>query len=183
MSPGRSGISAFNWRVAHQNADLVLVLRPKYWRRGRQLREIIGLRAGYRQTGRARVSVQRMSISKGVAAALIADGQLPDFAFGFLLANYISQWAFDDRLSRTSRTPGRPLRGLLRAGRADLDDVAQRETRLRGPVRAADGPYDQPHSRLGQPLLWSRGFTLDDIPRMGAVWSSGATQAQPAVRK
>ena len=60
------------------------------------------------------------------------------------------QWAFDDRLVGPLGRR-RPLFGPLRAGRARLDDVAQRENRPRGPVRAADGPYDQPHPRLEEP--------------------------------
>src|SRR5262245_25893676 len=39
-------------------------------------------------------------------AAAIEVGQPPDFAFGFLLLNYIGQWAFNDRLVDVSDAIG-----------------------------------------------------------------------------
>ena len=74
------------------------------------------VRAGDRQAGRARLSSRQSELPDEIEAALEA-GQPPDFAFGFALPDYISEWAFDDRLVDLTDTVG-PLLGPVRSGRA-----------------------------------------------------------------
>ena len=64
--------------------------------------------------------------------------------------NYIAQWAFDDRLVDLSDAVGH-FADLFDPDVLDWVTLAQRKHRPRGPVRAADGPYDQPRPRLEEP--------------------------------
>ena len=84
-----------------------------------------------------------------IAAALEA-GQPPDFAFGFCIADYISQWAFDDRLVDLTDTVGH-FSDLFDPDALAWRVRAQPEDRAEGAVRAADGPHDQPPPRLEEP--------------------------------
>ena len=83
-------------------------------------------------------------------------------------------------LRRSARGPlrrRRPLFGPVRSGRARLGTVAQREHRAKGPVRAADGPYDLPRPRLEEPP-GARGLHLSRTFRRSGRRSgpSGATR-------
>ena len=95
-------------------------------------------------------SIQQSEHAEQAIAAALEAGQPPDFAFGLLFSSYIGQWAFDDRLVDLSDAIGH-FSDLFDPDVLELGDVAQRQHRPKGPVRAADGPYDQPRPRLEEP--------------------------------
>ena len=72
----------------------------------------------------------------------------------------------------------RPLFGPVRSGRARRATLAQRKNRAKGPVRAADGPHDQPPPRLEEPA-GARGLHRSTTSRRSGRRSgrSGATRS------
>ena len=79
-------------------ADLVVWWEKGYYaQEDEAVREIIA--AFEQETGKQveLVHHRRSELPDKIVAALEA-GQPPDFAFGFLLQDYIGQWAVDDRL-------------------------------------------------------------------------------------
>ena len=163
-------------------ADLVVWWdEGRYAEEGEAVREIIA--AFEQDTGKQVELVFHTEDEhpKALAAAL-ADGQPPDFAFGFLLTNYISQWAFDDRLADLSDAGGHF---------ADFfePDVLAWMT-WRNARTGQEALYGLPmgrttnHIHVWKSLLEQAGFTLEDIPKeWDAFWSFWCDQVQPAVRK
>ena len=94
-------------------------------------------------------SIRRTELPDKIVAALEA-GQPPDFAFGMLLTDYIAAVGLRGSARRPLRR-GRPLRGPVRSGRARLRSRCSTRRPGRGPLRAADGPRDQPRPRLEEP--------------------------------
>src|SRR5688572_11557415 len=79
-------------------ADLVV-----WWDEGRYAEENEAVReiiAAFEQEARKQVElvVQPELEHPEALTASLETGQPPNFAFGFLLTNYIGQWAFEDRL-------------------------------------------------------------------------------------
>ena len=115
-------------------------------------------------------------------AAALAVRQPPDFAFGYLLINYMGQWAVDDRLV-----------DLADAGGHFLDlfepDVLAFMT-WRNASTGQKALYGLPmgrtttHLHVWKSLLERAGFTLADIPKeWAAFWSFWCEEVQPAVRE
>ena len=68
-----------------------------------------------------------------------------------ILRNMIARWAFEDRLVDLSDAIGH-FSDLFDPNALDSVTLAQRQDRPKGPVRAADGPHDQPPPRLEEPF-------------------------------
>jgi multiple sugar transport system substrate-binding protein len=165
-----------------QAADLVIWWdEPYYAEEGEGLQEIIA--AFEHETGK-QVELVLHPLDKhpeDIVAAL-KGGQPPDFAFGFLLLNYLGQWAFDDRLVDLSDAIGHF---------SDLfdPDVLGAATWL----NASTGQralYALPmgrtttHVHVWKSLLERAGFTLADIPKeWDAFWTFWCDEVQPAVRR
>ena len=114
--------------------------------------------------------------------AAFAAGEPPDFAFGMWIADYIGQWAFDDRL-------------------VDLSDAVGSFTNLFDPdvlswallFNASTGQkalYGLPvgrssyHVHVWKSLLERAGLSLADVPKdWNAFWSFWCDEVQPAVRR
>jgi multiple sugar transport system substrate-binding protein len=117
---------------------------------------------------------------EAIVAALEA-GEPPDFGFGYLLINYISQWALDDRLMDLADASGHFL---------DLfePDVLAFMT-WRNATTGQKALYGLPmgrtttHVHVWKSLLERAGFTLADIPKEWAAFCSfWCDEVQPAVR-
>ena len=114
--------------------------------------------------------------------AAVEAGQPPDFAFGTRIANYISKWAFDNRLVDLTDTVGH-FSDLF-----DPDAVAgwvllNQKTGQRALYALPMGRTTN-HVHLWKSLLEQAGFTLDDIPKeWDAFWAFWCDQVQPAVRR
>jgi multiple sugar transport system substrate-binding protein len=109
-------------------------------------------------------------------------GRPPDFAFGFLLGNYIARWSFEDRLVDLADTVGH-FSDLF-----DPDVLAWMTWRnARTGQKALYGlPMGRTttHVHVWKSLLARAGFTLEDIPKQWeAFWSFWCDRVQPAVRK
>jgi multiple sugar transport system substrate-binding protein len=109
-------------------------------------------------------------------------GQPPDFAFGTRIVNYISKWAFDNRLVDLTDTVGHF---------SDLFDpdalagwvVLNQKTGQRALYALPMGRTTN-HVHLWKSLLEQAGFALGDIPKeWDAFWSFWCDQVQPAVRR
>ena len=163
-------------------ADLVVWWdEGRYAEEGEAVREIIA--AFEQDTGKQVELVFHTEDEhpKALAAAL-ADGHPPDFAFGFLLTNYISQWAFDDRLADLSDAGGHF------ADFFEPDVLAS--MMWRNARTGQEALYGLPmgrttnHIHVWKSLLEQAGFTLEDIPKeWDAFWSFWCDEVQPAVRK
>ena len=91
-----------------------------------------------------------MSIQAKVVAALEA-GQPPDFLFGADEHGlFRRQWAYEDRLVDLSDAIGRS-RDLFDPDALAFATLLDANTGQTRPVRAADGPLDQPRPRLEEP--------------------------------
>jgi multiple sugar transport system substrate-binding protein len=115
-------------------------------------------------------------------AAALGAGKPPDYAFGFLLVNYLGQWAVEDRLVDLSEAIGHF---------ADLfePDVLASMT-WRNASTGQKALYGLPmgrtttHLHVWKSLLERAGFTLADIPKeWAAFWSFWCEEVQPAVRE
>jgi multiple sugar transport system substrate-binding protein len=118
---------------------------------------------------------------QAIAAALEA-GQPPDFAFSSQLEDYISQWAFEDRLADLYEVV-RPFSNLF-----DPDALAF--ATWRKVESGQEALYGLPvgreinHVHVWTSLLKEAGFTVVDIPReWETFWSFWCDRVQPAVRK
>ena len=114
--------------------------------------------------------------------AALQAGQPPDFAFSFRTGDYISQWAFDDRLVDLTDAVGH-FSDLF-----DPDALAwwvrlNQKTGQRALYALPVGRTTN-HLHVWKSLLEQAGFTLEDIPReWKAFWSFWCDQVQPAVRR
>jgi multiple sugar transport system substrate-binding protein len=118
---------------------------------------------------------------EAIVAALGA-GEPPDFAFGFRVGNYITEWAFDDRLVDLSGAVGHF---------SDLFDpdalawmVLVNERTGQKALYAMPVGRSSYHIHVWKSLLEQAGFTLEDIPsEWEAFWAFWCDQVQPAVRR
>jgi multiple sugar transport system substrate-binding protein len=92
--------------LSAQSADLVI-----WWEKGYydEENEAVGeiIAAFEHKTGKqVEIALADEEKHRGAIVAALAAGQPPDFAFGTLMASYISEWAFDDRLVDLSDAVG-----------------------------------------------------------------------------
>ena len=135
--------------IGAKAADLVV-----WWQKGAYAQEDAALReiiAAFEQGSGKQVELSLYGEDE-LPDALIATletAQPPDFAFGFRLNDYISQWAFDDRLVDLTDTVGH-FSDLF-----DRDALAWvtllDEDRASGAVCAADRPRDRARPRVEEP--------------------------------
>ena len=114
--------------------------------------------------------------------AALAAGRPPDFAFGFLLMDYVGLWAVDGRLVDLSQVVGH-FSDLF-----DPDTLAW--VTWRNPKTGQSALYGVPvgreinHVHVWRNVLEEAGFTLADVPKdWTTFWSFWCDQVQPAVRR
>jgi multiple sugar transport system substrate-binding protein len=116
------------------------------------------------------------------APAALEARQPPDFLFGTFVGNYISEWAFDDRLADLTDAIG------FFSNLFDPDALAwyvllNQKTGKRALYALPIGRTTN-NVHVWKSLLAQAGFTLEDIPRQWeAFWSFWCDQVQPAVRR
>jgi multiple sugar transport system substrate-binding protein len=115
-----------------------------------------------------------------VAAVEVA--RPPDFAFGIIVSNHISKWAYEDRLA--------DLTDAIGAFSDLFDPDALAWVRLLNARTGQRALYALPMGRttfyvhVWKTLLERAGFTLADIPKeWEAFWSFWCDRVQPAVRE
>jgi multiple sugar transport system substrate-binding protein len=115
--------------------------------------------------------------------AAIEAGQPPDLAFGLRhMSDFISEWAFDDRLVDLTDTVG------YFSNLFDPDALAwwvrlNQRTGQRALYALPIGRVTN-HVHVWKSLLEHAGFTVEDIPKKwDAFWSFWCDQVQPAVRR
>jgi multiple sugar transport system substrate-binding protein len=93
----------------------------------------------------------------------------PDFAFGLIVSNHISKWAYEDRLAN--------LTDVIGAFSNLFDPDALAWVRLVNARTGQRALYALPMGRttfyihVWKSLLEQAGFTLDDIPEgYGLIW-------------
>jgi multiple sugar transport system substrate-binding protein len=163
-------------------ADLVV-----WWQKGTYAQEDEALRdiiAAFEQGSGNQVELsllEETEFQKRIVAALQAS-QPPDFAFSFRSGDYISQWAFDDRLVDLTGAVGHF---------SDLFDPdallwwvrLNHKTGQRALYALPVGRTTN-HLHVWKSLLEQAGFTLEDIPKeWAAFWSFWCDEVQPAVRR
>jgi multiple sugar transport system substrate-binding protein len=168
--------------LAARAADLVV-----WWDEGRNAEEREAVReiiAAFEQDTGKQVELvfhPEQELPDKIKAALAA-GEPPDFAFGYLLVNYMGQWALDDRLVDLADAGGNFF-DLF-----DPDVLAWMTWRnARTGQRALYGlPMGRTttHLHVWKSLLERAGFSVADIPKEWATfWSFWCDEVQPAVRR
>jgi multiple sugar transport system substrate-binding protein len=163
-------------------ADLVVWWEEGYYsQEDEALKEIVA--AFEQKTGKEVELVQptQEEVPAKVQAALEA-GRPPDFAFGFLLQDYVGPWAIDGRLADLSEVVGH-FSDLF-----DPDTLAS--VTWRDPKTGQSALYGVPvgreinHVHVWRIVLEEAGFTLDDDPKdWETFWSFWCDQVQPAARQ
>ncbi len=163
-------------------ADLVV-----WWQKGTYAQEDEALRdiiAAFEQDSGKKVELfllEESEFQDKVVAALQANLP-PDFAFSFRTGDYISQWAFDNRLVDISGAVGHfsdlfdpdALKWWVR-----LNQKTGQKALYGLPVGRTTN-----HLHVWKSLLEQASFTLEDIPReWNAFWSFWCDQVQPALRR
>jgi multiple sugar transport system substrate-binding protein len=162
-------------------ADLVV-----WWEKGYydQETEAVGeIIAAFKQSSGKHVELVLLNEEEhpGAIAAALGAGHPPDVAFGTLMEDYISEWAFDDRLVDVSEAVGHF---------SDLfDPHALDRATLVNATTARKALYARPigrtnnHVHVWKSLLEQAGFTLADVPReWSPFWSFWCDYVQPAIR-
>jgi multiple sugar transport system substrate-binding protein len=163
-------------------ADLVVWWdEPYYAEEGEALKEIIA--AFEQESGKQveLVSYPQEELADKIAATFEA-GQPPDFAFGILIDNNMSKWAFDDRLVDLTDAIDHF---------ADLfDPDALTRWMLLNQKTGEKALYGLPmgqnanYVHVWKSLLEQAGFTLGDIPKQwDAFWAFWCDEVPPAVRR
>ena len=168
--------------VGAKAADLIVWWDEGYYaQEDEAVREII---AAFEQKTGKQVELTFPSLDEHpdkITAALAA-GRPPDFAFGALLGNFVSEWVLDDRLVDLTDTVG-AFSNLF-----DPDAIAwwtyeNHRTRQTGLYAVSIGRTTI-HLHVWKSLLEQAGFTLGDIPKeWDAFWSFWCDDVQPAVRR
>jgi multiple sugar transport system substrate-binding protein len=168
--------------IGARAADLVV-----WWEKGfypqedEAVREII---AAFEQETGEQVEVTfypDAELPDKIAAALEA-GPPPDFAFGTFMSEYISEWAFDDRLVELSDAVGH-FSDLFDPDALAWWSLLNQKTGQRALYALPMGRTSL-HLHVWKSLLEQAGFTLKDIPKdWDAFWSFWCDQVQPAVRR
>jgi multiple sugar transport system substrate-binding protein len=116
------------------------------------------------------------------APAALEAGEPPDFAFGTRITNYLSEWAFDDRLVDLTDTVGH-FSDLFDPDALAWWTLLNQKTGQRA-LYALPWGRSTHHIHVWKSLLEQAGFTLDDIPKeWEAFWSFWCDQVQPAMRQ
>jgi multiple sugar transport system substrate-binding protein len=165
-----------------QAADLVV-----WWEKGYYDQEDEAVRdtiAAFEQEAGKKVELvfqEQADFPSKVEAALAA-GRPPDFAFGFLLADYVGTWAIEGRLANLSEVVGH-FSDLF-----DPDTLAWVTWRDAETGRPAI--YGLPigreidHVHIWKNILETAGFTTADIPKQwDAFWQFWCDEVQPAARR
>ena len=118
----------------------------------------------------------------GDITAVLDVGEPPDLAFGLEIAEFISKWAFEDRLVDLSDAIG-SFSNLFDPNTLDRVTLFNAKTRQKALYGVPIGRSTN-HLHVWRTLLESTGFTLADIPReWEAFWSFWCDEVQPAVRQ
>lgn len=118
----------------------------------------------------------------GAIAAALDAGEPPDFAFGTLIAAYISEWAYEDRLADLTDTIGY-FANVFDPDALDRVMLVNAQTGQRALCALPMGRVNN-HVHVWRSLLEQAGLTLADIPReWDAFWSFWCGDVQPAVRR
>jgi multiple sugar transport system substrate-binding protein len=164
------------------SADLVV-----WWEEGAYEQEDAALRetiAAFEQDSGRQVELvfYPQAELQGKIAAIEA-GQPPDPAFGLRhMSDFISEWAFEDRLVDLTDTVG------YFSNLFDPDALAwwmrlNQKTGQRALYALPIGRVTN-HAHVWRSLLGQAGFTVEDIPKeWDAFWSFWCDRAQPAVRR
>ena len=162
-------------------ADLVVWWEKGYYdQENEAVREIVA--AFEQKTGKQveLVLLDEEELPDAFAAALAA-GHAPDFGFGTLMAPYISEWAFGDRLVDLSDAIG-SFANIFDPDALDRVMLVNAKTGQKALYALPMGRTNN-HLHVWRSLLEQAGFTLADIPReWSAFWSFWCDDVQPALR-
>jgi multiple sugar transport system substrate-binding protein len=118
----------------------------------------------------------------GAIIAALGAGRPPDFAFGTLIAPYISEWAFDDRLVDLSDAIG-SFANMFDPDALERAMLVDARTGRRGLYAMPMGRTNN-HLHVWKSLLEEAGLTLADIPKeWNAFWAFWCDEVQPAARQ
>jgi multiple sugar transport system substrate-binding protein len=162
-------------------ADLVV-----WWEKGYYAEEDEAVRetiAAFEQSGKQveLVIYPEAELPDRVVAALQA-GAPPDLAFGLEIADFISEWAFEDRLVDLTDAIG-SFTNIFDPNALNRVTLLNGETGRRA-LYALPVGISTNHSHVWKSLLEQAGFTPADIPKeWDAFWSFWCDQVQPAVRQ
>jgi multiple sugar transport system substrate-binding protein len=118
---------------------------------------------------------------EAIVAALGTD-EPPDFAFGFRVGNYITEWASDDRLADLSDAVGH-FSDLFDPDALAWFVLANERTGQKALYALPVGRSSY-HIHVWKSLLERAGFTLADIPKdWDPFWAFWCDEVQPGVRK
>jgi multiple sugar transport system substrate-binding protein len=116
------------------------------------------------------------------APAAVDAGAPPDFLFGTFIINYISKWAFDDRLLDLTDTVGH-FSDLFDPDALDWWTLLNEKNGQRALYALPIGRTTN-HIHVWKSLLEQAGFVLKDVPKeWEAFWSFWCDRVQPAVRR
>jgi multiple sugar transport system substrate-binding protein len=165
-----------------QAADLVV-----WWQKGVYAQEDEGLKeiiAAFEEGSGKKIELslyEEFELPHKIEAAF-ETGQLPDFAFSFRMSDYISKWAFDDRLVDLTDTVGF-FSNLFDPDALAWVTLLNEKTGHRALYALPMGRATN-HLHVWKNLLNQARFTLQDIPKEWDVfWSFWCDQVQPAVRR
>jgi multiple sugar transport system substrate-binding protein len=163
-------------------ADLVVWWQKEaYAQEDEALREIIAV---FEQESGQRVDLILYPDEElpGKLEAALGAGQPPDFAFSLRMNDYISQWAFEDRLVDLTDTVGH-FSDLFDPDARTWWMLLNQKTGQRALYALPMGRATN-HIHVWKSLLEQAGFALADIPKQwDALWSFWCEQVQPAVRR
>jgi multiple sugar transport system substrate-binding protein len=165
-----------------KGADLVVWWDEGYYaQEDEALREIIA--AFEQETGsQVELTFHPSDEHPDKITAALAAGRPPDFAFGALFDDFISEWVLDDRLVDLTDTVG-ALSNLF-----DPDAIAwwtfENDRTGQSALYALSVGRITVHLHVWKSLLEQAGFTLGDIPKeWDAFWSFWCDEVQPLVRR
>jgi multiple sugar transport system substrate-binding protein len=165
-----------------RGADLVVWWGEGFYpQENEAIREIV---AAFEQTSGRKVELtfyEDAELLHELATAL-EGGRPPDFLWGIELSEYLSSWAFEDRLVDLSDAIGH-FSDLFDPEVLDWVRVLNGRTEQKGLYGLPIGSSTT-HIHVWKSLLERAGLTLADIPKeWEAFWSFWCDRVQPAVRK
>jgi multiple sugar transport system substrate-binding protein len=165
-----------------QAADLVV-----WWEKGYYAAEDEAIRetiAAFEQGSGKQVELviyPEAELPSKIVAALAADAP-PDLAFGLEIANFISEWAFEDRLVDLSDAVG-TFANIFDPNALNGMTLLNGGTGQRA-LYALPVGISTNHIHVWKSLLEQAGFTPADIPKeWDAFWSFWCDRVQPAIRQ
>lgn len=162
-------------------ADLVVVGRGYYAEENEAVAEIID---AFEYASGTQVELVQYSedVLPGKIEEALEAHRPPDFAFGYLLPEYATKWAYDDRLVDLSEAVG-TFSNLFDADALERVTLLNETTGQKALYAVPMGRYTN-HVHVWKSLLERAGFTREDIPReWDAFWSFWCDEVQPAVRQ